>query len=75
MKFYKIRHKQTGLFSNKAYEFKKIGSFWMNKKDLQHDLKMLSILCPDDFVRDYLSNIEIVEFETFEVQTLSVEQL
>lgn len=75
MIFYKIRQKDSSLFSNKAYEFKKIGSFWTNKNDLQHHLKMIHILMNKQFADNYLDNIEIVEFEMTEIQTLPLEDI
>lgn len=73
MIFYKIRQKQTGLFSNKGYEFKKIGSFWTNKTDLQYHLKMIPILVNEKFAKEYLSNIEIVKYEMFELEKFEIE--
>jgi hypothetical protein len=73
MIFYKIRQKQTGLFSNKGYEFKKIGSFWTTKNDLQHHLKMTPILVNDKFAKEYFSTIEIVKYEMQELENFDVE--
>jgi hypothetical protein len=69
---FKIRNKQTGLFSTGGYSpgWTKKGKVWNSRGPA-----ILSLLCYSDINRISIENLEVVEFETIEKTAWSAVEL
>lgn len=77
MKVYKVRHKETGLWSAGGFspKFTKFGKVWTEKRFLLSHIDQIKSYADQpakqyDSCRKYLDSIEIVEFDLVEVDFL-----
>ena len=74
MKLYKIRHKETGLFSTGGVRpsYSKIGKTWNSMTHVKSHLKQYDTMIHQ--YPDYIKNTEIVTYELKEVNTSNTSQ-